>query len=419
MEKLDGVSTIRIIKNALSLLHPSIIEHGEWVGYALYKMLGWTGKYTKEQLGYFYLLGLFHDCGAYKTDDFENLLEFDCKKVWSHSVYGYFYLKYLSPMSEYADVILYHHLDYRRFGDIPYAFKEVAMCIAVVDRVDVMLRKNSFVFCPEDLEPYRNKKLWGEGIDLFLDSECMFDLVGKDRSRDYREESDAIVRDMNLSQEFCRDMLKFLAYMLDFRSGDTAVRTINANILSVGICKYMGLGAEAEDRLYYASLLYDLGMLSVSRDILGAPRALTALETKRMQQHVEVMEKILSGNISRDIVTVASRHHERLNGSGYPRGLRDHEIDMLSRVLAVTDVTVALSTRHSYREMLGKSEIVKILSGEADKGTLCREVVNTVIQNYDMLLTGAEGTQKKVLANYWRIKQEFDIIMKRFEKYNN
>lgn len=418
MAGIDSLSTIRIIRNSLSLIHPSIMEHGSWVAYALYKVLKSTGKYTKEQLDDFYLLGLFHDCGAYKTDDFEKLLDFDCQGVWSHSVYGYFYLKYLSPLSKNADIILYHHLDYRLFDGIQYPLKEISMYLAVIDRVDVMLRKKSYVFDVKELRPYRDKKFWGGAIDAFIEAERRYYLIAKNRNRSYLEEADSIIQDMDMPEETCREMLKFFTYMIDFRHEDTAMRTINTNIISVGICKILGLTQEEESNIYYASLLYDLGMLSVPRSILDAPRTLTPAETKRVHYHVKLMEKLLSGNISDEVIQIAACHHERLNGSGYPRGLKAGQIDRLSRILAVTDVLVALSTKHSYREPFMRKEIMEILATESETGNLCPEIVKTVIQNYDYLMDTTEEIKSRVLEKYWRIKDEFALIMKRFEKYN-
>ena len=57
-------------------------------------------------------LCMFHDVGAYKTEEINDLLKFEVANTLSHSVYGYLFIKYFSPLSDYAPIILYHHLHY-------------------------------------------------------------------------------------------------------------------------------------------------------------------------------------------------------------------------------------------------------------------------------------------------------------------
>ena len=97
------------------------MNHGERVGYMLYQMLRDSERYSEKEALEIFNLGVFHDIGAYKTDEIDKMVKFEADNVWEHSIYGYLFLKYLSPLKERAEAIpvSYTHLDVykRQAGD--------------------------------------------------------------------------------------------------------------------------------------------------------------------------------------------------------------------------------------------------------------------------------------------------------------
>ena len=81
------------------------------VSYIMAKMLETYGTYEKYEIADLMVLALLHDIGAYKTDDVRKQLTFEAKNPIPHSVYGYLFLKYLSPLDEQSKMVLYHHTD--------------------------------------------------------------------------------------------------------------------------------------------------------------------------------------------------------------------------------------------------------------------------------------------------------------------
>ena len=112
----------------------------------------------------------------------------------------------------------------------------------------------------------------------------------------------------------------------------------------------MGLEEPALRELRRAALLHDLGKLSISNRILDKPGPLTDDERERFRDHPLLAEQILARVPSlRELAAVASAHHERLDGSGYPRGLAGDALTMPMRILAVADVYEALISERPYR----------------------------------------------------------------------
>jgi HD-GYP domain-containing protein (c-di-GMP phosphodiesterase class II) len=112
----------------------------------------------------------------------------------------------------------------------------------------------------------------------------------------------------------------------------------------------LGFDEPSVRELGRAALLHDIGKLSVSNRILDKPGPLTEAERTRFREHVLLTEQILRRVPGFDrLAAIASAHHERLDGHGYPRGLPADEQTMPMRVLAVADVYEALIAERPYR----------------------------------------------------------------------
>jgi HD-GYP domain-containing protein (c-di-GMP phosphodiesterase class II) len=120
--------------------------------------------------------------------------------------------------------------------------------------------------------------------------------------------------------------------------------------IATGMAQLMAFDEPSLRQLRRAALLHDLGKLSISNRILDKPGPLTDAERARFRQHPLLAEQIL-GRVASfvELAVVASAHHERLDGSGYPRGLAGDALTMPMRVLAVADVYEALISDRPYR----------------------------------------------------------------------
>ena len=98
------------------------------------QILRHSGLYEGKQLRDIVMTCFLHDIGAYKTEEIEQLVQFETWDIYQHSVYGYLFLRNLSPLRPYADIVLYHHIYYRKLKDktIPYAL--VAQLLSLCDR---------------------------------------------------------------------------------------------------------------------------------------------------------------------------------------------------------------------------------------------------------------------------------------------
>jgi putative nucleotidyltransferase with HDIG domain len=152
------------------------------------------------------------------------------------------------------------------------------------------------------------------------------------------------------------------AAVIDAKSPWTYEHCGRVCAIATGMAKLMGFDEPAQRELRHAALLHDLGKLSISNRILDKPGPLSDTERFRFQQHPLLAEQIL-GRVPRlrAVGLVASAHHERLDGSGYPRGLAGDALTMPMRVLAVADVYEALTSDRPYRRAYYSDDALELM----------------------------------------------------------
>ena len=161
------------------------------------------------------------------------------------------------------------------------------------------------------------------------------------------------------------------AEVVDAKSPFTGEHSLRTTQLAVSVGHQLGWNAADLEELRRAGLLHDLGKLTVPNSILDKPSPLTASEWEVMRMHSFYTERILQHVRGFEWLAFASAsHHERLDGSGYCRGLRGEQVPELSRVLAVADIYDALSTRRPYRPALEQEQVLETMERDREAG-LC------------------------------------------------
>ena len=132
------------------------------------------------------------------------------------------------------------------------------------------------------------------------------------------------------------------------------------------MAEYVGLSAPAVRDQTRAGLLHDIGKLGISNQILDKPGPLTSAEYAKIKRHPELTHEVLMRVPPfRGIAEVAASHHEKLDGTGYHRGMVGEDLSLSSRVLAVADVFDALSQDRPYRPALPREEVFTVLRKES------------------------------------------------------
>jgi putative nucleotidyltransferase with HDIG domain len=151
-------------------------------------------------------------------------------------------------------------------------------------------------------------------------------------------------------QDLSFGALRTLARAIDAKSPWTAGHSDRVTALSLALGERIGLDAGHLEKLERGGLLHDVGKIGVPAAVLDKPGPLTEEEWAVMRSHTTLGGRILEpiGRYA-DVIPIVLYHHERWDGSGYPRGLAGEAIPLLARVLAVADVYDALTSERPYR----------------------------------------------------------------------
>jgi len=155
------------------------------------------------------------------------------------------------------------------------------------------------------------------------------------------------------------------AGVVDAKSPWTYRHSDRACLIAIGLANALGADEHSLRDLRRAALLHDIGKLSISNRILDKPAALTPAEIARVREHPLVTERILARVPGCEhLAGLASAHHERLDGHGYPRGLGAAELSAPMRLLAVADVYEALTSDRPYRRAWSSAEALAIMRAD-------------------------------------------------------
>lgn len=144
------------------------------------------------------------------------------------------------------------------------------------------------------------------------------------------------------------------AAMLDLRDPYTAGHQRRVGTLAGDIGREMGLSADMVEGLNVIGCIHDVGKIMVPTDILNKPGHISPLEYELIKEHARKGFEVLRDyEMPWPVAEIVYQHHERLNGSGYPRGLRGDEIWIETYIISVADVLEAMMTHRPYRPSLG------------------------------------------------------------------
>ncbi|QTA38189.1 HD domain-containing protein [Thermosipho ferrireducens] len=177
-----------------------------------------------------------------------------------------------------------------------------------------------------------------------------------------------------------KNIILAITTAIDKRDKYTHDHSKNVADYSLKIGQVLGLSENDLEKLEISAILHDVGKIGVPDDILLKSGKLTKEEFKVIQSHTTIGAEIISKikYTTKEIISGALEHHEKLDGSGYPNGKSNGEISLYGRIIGVADIYDALATKRPYKEPWPKEKILKILFEDSEKGKLDKKVVSAL-----------------------------------------
>ena len=188
---------------------------------------------------------------------------------------------------------------------------------------------------------------------LRIENHLQIQLLQRELRRNNEELEAEVQRRTSALDESRRETLERLALLSEYRDDDTGEHVQRVGRCCAQLAATIGMPAEDVHLIRQAATLHDIGKVGVPDSILLKPGRLTDEEFDAMKMHVALSEQILTGSQSRLLQyaeLIARTHHERWDGTGYPRGLAGEEIPLAGRITALADVFDALTHDRPYKE---------------------------------------------------------------------
>ncbi len=416
MEYIHSKDIFLLMRDTLKLVDRKAMDHGSRVAYYLYKMLELKGGYELFELADFVLLASLHDIGSYRTENPNDIIEYECKKTMPHSTYGYLIFKHLSPLSELAAVILYHHTDYAQLEELNYEYKDIASLLNLAEKVDIFSVALGDKFDLNMFHKQVGTVYSEEALYLFQEAITRSDILNKVKSGAYKKELENIISYMIFSNEDKKKYLEMLMFCQGLRSEYSVVNTVTCMCVALNIGERISLTEREMEELYYGSLLHDIGMLAIPNEIIEAPRKLTNEEYQRIKMHVHVAERVLKDRMADEVVEIVAAHHERGDGSGYPRRLREIQMNHKQQILQLADTVTALICVRAYRKPLDKEEVIAMLKKDATAGKYNKGIVRIFLGSYDDIIQKVKTRTDEILIIYRKLNQQYKQFLNKLEE---
>jgi putative two-component system response regulator len=190
------------------------------------------------------------------------------------------------------------------------------------------------------------------------------------------------VKKLNNKLISIEDVLFSLANAVEAKDTYTQGHIWRVSNLAIALGKKVGLPVGEIDALRLGGILHDIGKIGVPGEILNKPAPLSDEEWKVIRTHPITGFKICKplGKTLGPALEVIRHHHEKLDGSGYPDGLKGEEISKVARIMSIVDIYDSLITDRPYRKRIPKKKVIGILLAEADEGKLDKYLVKVLIK---------------------------------------
>ena len=176
-------------------------------------------------------------------------------------------------------------------------------------------------------------------------------------------------------QALIRDLFDVMGEMLGSRDPYSLEHSLRVAAISQGIGLLQGLSSEEMEVLGIGCLIHDIGKIAIPDNILLKPGRFNNIDRKIMSMHPTIGARYLDSRYHDDrVIEIVLKHHERLDGSGYPKGLKGDDISTMVRIVSVADTYEALIAKRPYKSPLSSSQAMKILKEEVKEGRLDADI---------------------------------------------
>lgn len=400
----------RCFGRAMNLVSPKIENHHQQVAYVAWRIADEMGYSLDDRREIIYG-ALMHDMGSVIMPERE-VGEYTLSEM---SQAGISLIGDIANMKFVKDILSAYQVP---FAERP-AFAELskeevfAEIIYLADKISMLIDPDAAALNQSEdicdtISDYANEEIHSEVVEAFLRTSGK-EFVWLELLHQPEICLNAISNANVVTLDQLIEIAKFMSRIIDFRSQYTAMHSSGVAATAVRLAEILGMSEDECKMMMVAGYIHDIGKLKVPKKILEKKDALTDEEfniVKEYAYYTELLLKDITG--FEQIGRWAALHHEKLNGYGYPFGLKADDIPMGARIIAVADIFSAVAEIRSYRDGMSKEQVIYALREYVESSALSKYIVDLMIANYDDIYQKRESETSKEGARYYAAVVDMD-----------
>lgn len=396
-----------IISKMLSEVDKSFIARGEQTAYialSLAKKQDLDVNVTRR----FVLSALFHDIGSIwsSANPHSEIISFDADSAYERALSSYLFLKYFSPLKGYASIVLFSNgrEDRQQMNPFYYLGVKLHLC-NTIDYLNSQGKNKdeiSEAIFKDSGKKYNSKDV-EDALSLIKSGEMLTSL----QNSSAHDVLDKYLSGVYFRRDIVRNYLFMVTYCFEFYNTETMFHSRMTASLCYLFGRYLNYDLHKLCVLYTAGLFGDIGKVKIKREIMEKPGKLNPDEVTEMKKHIDYTKSILEGCIKdKEVIDIAYAHHEKLDGSGYPLGLKGDQINMDQRIIAVADIAAALMAKRTYKDAYPLEKTIAELEQMKAEGKLDPQIVDLFVKNQDEIFAYLSNHINRMLRNLQALREE-------------
>lgn len=371
-------------------------SHHRRVAIASY-YLGKELKLDKYQMIDLILAASLHDIGALSIQERDMLIKEDVENPEPHCIMGYNMLSSSSIFANIAQIIKHHHIKYNKVNNIDDEILFQSHIIHLADRVDILISHDNFILNQKNevIKKINNNKgivFHPEVCEAFLQVSkadiFWMDINNMTMDELFNSIDFSIYHNLTMKQ-----MVEFslvFSKVIDFRSSFTASHSYTVGQLAYNIGKFLNFNNDKCTKLLIAGYFHDIGKIGINNFYIEKDGPLSEEEFNHIKFHPYFTKQILNElSISpwfKEIINWAVYHHEKVDGSGYPCGLKGNEVEKETMIIAYSDIISALTEDRPYRKSIPLENALDIIKTQVVP-KLDEDIFNVIVAHKNEIET--------------------------------
>lgn len=382
----------------LTRLDSALIEYNLKFAYIMLKFAK-LERLSFNKIKKFVFVSCFNDIGRLHLNQEKS----------SKSIETYLFLKYFSPLKDFSNVLLEKTL-YDKSSKYRRDALRFKICMDYTKNLVLYNDKDKALsyLIPENYVDVDFRKL----SKLVKSSDLLHEL----HSMNYKDQVYQVMGYSIFKDSEKEELIEMLSSLFEMYSVQTLYHSKVTAYTAYYLARKMRVNKEQIKKLYIGALCHDLGKVCIPLSILEKNGKLTPEEYEIMKTHVTHSKEILQHELNFDIIEIAYRHHERIDGTGYPNMVPGERMTLEQKIMQVSDVYSALIAKRSYKDEFSITDTMNILFEEANNKKFDMSVVEMLNKYSKKVVKSTNKLMEEANNTYSKISNERNKLIEFYEK---